>query len=132
LTNCVTATSKAQMKRITIFLLVGVLFSLLERPVSSAQRNEPSPETHVTLTQVVDAHNAVRAQVGLSALLLHPLLVAVAQEHAQDMAAQQRLSHEGSDGATLQQRLTRHGYHYQRYGENVAAGPAALAKVMEQ
>jgi uncharacterized protein YkwD len=120
------------MHRTTIFLLVSTLLCLLERPVSSAQGNEPSSDTYATLTQIVDAHNVVRAQAGLPALTLHPLLVAAAQEHAQDMAARQRLSHEGSDGATLQQRLARRGYSYERYGENVAAGPAALAEVMEQ
>src|SRR5215471_6905946 len=104
------------MKNSTIFLLVGALLSLLERPIVYAQSEEKFSDVETTSRQVLDAHNAVRAQAGLPPLKLRSLLTTIAQEHAQDMAAHKRLSHKGSDGSMPEQRLERHGYRYQRYG----------------
>ena len=42
--------------------------------------------------------------------------------HAEDMARHSYASHDGSDGATLEQRVARAGYRYRATGENIAAG----------
>lgn len=49
-------------------------------------------------------------------------LSAAAQAHSEDMTNMGRLSHEGSEGAVLADRLDAAGYEASAWGENVAAG----------
>ena len=49
-------------------------------------------------------------------------LTAAASVHALDMAAHGELTHDGSDGSQVGERMTRVGYSWQIAGENVAAG----------
>lgn len=64
------------------------------------------------------------------ALTLAPLLSDAARRHSQDMARHNVLAHEGMDGSTPAQRVTRQGYAWRVVGENVAAGPTTPAEVM--
>jgi uncharacterized protein YkwD len=63
-------------------------------------------------------------------LTLAAKLTRAAREHAQDMAKHSELAHEGSDGSTPAQRVTREGYAWRTVGENVAAGPTTADEVM--
>jgi uncharacterized protein YkwD len=54
-----------------------------------------------------------------------------AGEHARDMAAHALLDHEGHDGSTPAQRVSRTGYRWRSVGENVAAGQASADDVVE-
>jgi uncharacterized protein YkwD len=49
-------------------------------------------------------------------------LTAAASLHSLDMAERGRLGHDGSDGSSSGERITRAGYAWQASGENVAAG----------
>lgn len=63
-------------------------------------------------------------------LTLSAPLTKAALQHAQDMARHGRLEHEGSDGSTPAQRVTRAGYRWRHVAENIAAGaPTADAVV---
>ena len=55
----------------------------------------------------------------------------IAQLHAEDMARHQQMQHEGSDGSTPAQRVTRQGYRWKAVGENVAAGAGTAAEVVD-
>jgi uncharacterized protein YkwD len=57
-------------------------------------------------------------------------LTSAAREHARDMAKHSQLAHEGSDGTTPAQRVTRKGYAWRTVGENVASGPTTPEEVM--
>ncbi len=49
-------------------------------------------------------------------------LARAALQHAEDMARNNYFSHDGRDGSTPAQRVTRAGYSYRATGENIAAG----------
>lgn len=81
--------------------------------------------------QVVDITNQRRAEAGLPALVVDGRLANAAQAHSQDQANMNRMTHTGSDGSTLGTRVTRQGYAWGRAAENVAAGYADAAGVMQ-
>ena len=66
--------------------------------------------------------NDYRRQFELSPVRLEPRLTAAARNHAQDLAAFDRVSHTGSDGSSLQVRLQRAGYDAYAAGENISGG----------
>ncbi len=89
----------------------------------------PGPATCPTPAQapgdaarVLALVNAERARAGLGPLRPAPALGAAAQRFACDLAAQGRLSHRGSDGSSLSERLARQGLAASFVAENVAAG----------
>jgi uncharacterized protein YkwD len=55
-------------------------------------------------------------------LAVAPALMAAASLHSLDMAARGSLGHDGSDGSSSGERVTRAGYEWRAAGENVAAG----------
>jgi len=61
----------------------------------------------------------------------HPNLDQAAEAHADDMYMTNVLSHEGSDGSTLGDRLSKAGYLASHWGENVAKGPITPAQCVE-
>jgi uncharacterized protein YkwD len=66
--------------------------------------------------------NQFRAANGVPAVSLNAKLTVVAQAHADDMAAKGYFSHTGRDGSNAGQRITRTGYVWQTWGENIAMG----------
>ena len=81
--------------------------------------------------QVLELVNAARASprrcgtrsFGASPpLALSPRLATAAQRHAGDMARRGYFDHQGVDGSTPQQRITRAGYTWSISGENLALG----------
>ncbi|WP_316763985.1 CAP domain-containing protein [Streptomyces herbicida] len=82
------------------------------------------------VARVVQLVNAERAKVGCSALTLNATLSKAAQAHSDDMAAHQNMSHTGSDGSSPGDRITRAGYAWSAYGENVAYGYSTPEQVM--
>ena len=71
---------------------------------------------------VVEEVNAVRASQGLPPLRPDDALTRAALAHAADQARAARMTHKGSDGTDVGQRLVRAGYDYARAKEAVAVG----------
>ncbi|GAA0504634.1 CAP domain-containing protein [Deinococcus depolymerans] len=99
----------------------------------------PAPATDFA-QQILDLVNAARAQgrtcgatayAAAPALTLNAQLGQAAQGHAADMAAQNYFSHDSKDGRTAGQRIAAAGYAYRTWGENIAAGQATAAQVMD-
>lgn len=65
-----------------------------------------------------------------SALRRVPALDRAALSHAQDMASRAHLGHEGSDGSTAADRVSRQQYLWVAVAENVAGGQTAAADVV--
>ncbi|MFI5669463.1 CAP domain-containing protein [Streptomyces sp. NPDC051704] len=80
--------------------------------------------------EVVALVNKERAKVGCSALTVNPKLTAAALNHSQDMASHSNMSHTGSDGSDPGERITRSGFAWTTYGENVAYGYSTPEQVM--
>jgi uncharacterized protein YkwD len=76
--------------------------------------------------ELLDLANSERARAGLSALKLDEGLVHAARNHAAEMAAQKKLSHQFSDEPSLVERIGANSpLHLNRAGENVAVAPNA-------
>ena len=58
-------------------------------------------------------------------------LAMAAYLHSEDMASHQLFSHTGSDGSTPGERITREGYDWWTYGENIAVGYQTVSAVMQ-
>lgn len=71
---------------------------------------------------VIVLTNLQRANYGLPPLTANAALTAAALAHSNDMATNNFFSHTGSDGSSPGQRISRAGYSYYTYGENIAAG----------
>lgn len=80
---------------------------------------------------VLERTNQARARYGLAPVTMHPRLQQAALLHSQDQAANGRMSHAGSDGSTLGQRITAAGYGWRLIAENVAAGQRTAASVTD-
>ncbi|MEM9319251.1 MAG: CAP domain-containing protein [Pseudomonadota bacterium] len=70
-----------------------------------------------------------RANAGVSPVTQHPALQAAAQFHADDLAARSGLSHTGSDGSSMADRIRRAGYQPCFAAENVARGQPDIESV---
>ena len=74
--------------------------------------------------------NNVRADNGSGPVSYDARLGRAAQGHANDMLATGVLSHTGSDGSNAGQRITREGYNWRTWGENIARGQPDEAAVL--
>jgi uncharacterized protein YkwD len=113
-------------------------------PVDSVQPDaSPSPEVSGAPTMVVSvvpsvvssasmsplpvsqqgallaAMNARRTEAGAERLLTHPILAALAQAHADDMASKGYFSHVSPSGVTFEQRISSSGYTGTSNAENL-------------
>ena len=95
-------------------------------PRAAAASVDPGPTD-----QVLTLVNAERAKAGCSPLTENAKLTKAAQDHSQDMADHQNMSHTGSDGSSMADRLTRVGYAFRTAGENVAYGYDSPESVMD-
>ncbi|MER5433482.1 CAP domain-containing protein [Streptomyces sp. NPDC002588] len=82
------------------------------------------------VARVVALVNSERSKAGCSPVTLNAKLSKAAQEHSTDMAAHKTMSHTGSDGSDPGERITRAGYDWSAYGENVAYGYSTPEQVM--
>jgi uncharacterized protein YkwD len=80
---------------------------------------------------IVELINAERARVGLAPVAWHDQVAAAAMAHSIDQAAMNRMSHTGSDGSNAGDRLTRAGFVWRAWGENVAAGFTSVQSVFD-
>ncbi|AWZ08855.1 MULTISPECIES: CAP domain-containing protein [unclassified Streptomyces] len=105
----------------------------VEPPAEPAGTPAPSDSAAPSgaVAEVLALVNQERATVGCPALTVNEKLTKAAQDHSEDMAAHSNMSHTGSDGSDPGQRITRAGYQWSTYAENVAYGYDTAAKVME-
>ncbi|MBA2950099.1 CAP domain-containing protein [Streptomyces sp. PSKA28] len=83
-----------------------------------------------SVARIVELVNNERSKAGCSPVTLNATLSKAAQAHSEDMAEHQNMSHTGSDGSSPGDRITRAGYSFSTYGENVAYGYSSPEQVM--
>jgi uncharacterized protein YkwD len=71
------------------------------------------------ISETIDAINTYRAESGLPPYTVNSLLSKAAQSHANDMACNNLFGHTGSNGSSVQSRVTDAGYSYSLVTENV-------------
>lgn len=94
-------------------------------PTSPAPSGAPcaySPNAEF-VNQTLALINSQRAAHGLPALVLNAQLTAAAQGHAADMACNNFLSHVGSNGSSVKDRVAAAGYSFSVALENIFAQP---------
>jgi uncharacterized protein YkwD len=90
------------------------------------------PETDSALeARVIEFINAERAKAGLNTLTAQEQLTDAARLHSADMACHDYFAHTALDGASGGDRVTRAGYVWKYYGENIAAGYASPYDVVQ-
>lgn len=72
--------------------------------------------------QCNDLVTAARSQAGLAPLHLNGMLNLAAEGHSTDQAKRQKMTHTGSNGSDAGARISRQGFRWSTWGENVAAG----------
>ena len=95
----------------------------------AVQSTEFDPKT--ACEDIVKAHNRLRLEAKLPSLVVSRKLQAAAELHAKDMAARKKMTHKGSDGKSVVDRITALGYRYRRAGENIAAGRFTVERLMK-
>ena len=76
------------------------------------------------------ALNGLRDARGVPPVVYSERLAQVALAHARDMARQGTMTHTGSNGSTVGQRVRRAGYRWCYVSENVAMGYRSLERVL--
>ncbi|WP_170979206.1 CAP domain-containing protein [Roseomonas sp. HF4] len=104
-----------------------ILLLLLSALVAGGPAMAADPGTQQAMLAEV---NAVRGGMGLPPVRLEPRLSRTATQHSRDMLETGRLGHQGRDGSDPGQRLSRAGYRWSTYRENVAAGQLHPREVM--
>ncbi|KAB1984249.1 CAP domain-containing protein [Streptomyces triticiradicis] len=99
-------------------------------PTTTAPAAGTATPASAAVARVVALVNSERAKVGCSPVTLNAKLSQAAQAHSADMASHNTMSHTGSDGSDPGQRITRAGYLWSTYGENVAYGYSTPEQVM--
>jgi len=136
------------MKRLLgLFAITFMMFSCAKdepNPSFESFFEEPEVEDFSALMsdfehETLELINAFRAEVNdcggeitepAEPLKWHPKLDDAAEAHAQDMFDNDVLSHEGSNGSTLGDRLIIAGYEARAFGENIAKGPPTPAEAV--
>jgi uncharacterized protein YkwD len=75
--------------------------------------------------------NQERAKAGCSPVTVDRRLATAAQQHSQDQADMGTMTHTGSDGSSVGQRVTEAGYTWRKVGENVASGTTSPERAMQ-
>ena len=112
--------------------------AVVGRPARAVRVNPPPPPPPPPapapdiLSSMLDRVNAERQVRGLGPLRYDDRLVRAAQGHSEDQAGRRQMTHDGSDGSTVVERLARVGYLWNSAAENVAYGYPDVATVMAQ
>ncbi len=80
--------------------------------------------------QVIELVNGVRREAALPLLRTSPRLMQIAGQYSEVLAAQGAIAHMGPDGSGPGDRLTRGGYAWAIYAENLAAGMSTAVEVV--
>jgi len=101
-----------------------------QSPVGS-YRERAKVDLETATLKLIEAHNRIRKEEKLSSLARSEKLQAAAVAQADDMAKAGKMSHTGSDGSSLADRVEAQAYRYRRIGENVAFGDYTIDEVMK-
>ena len=88
-------------------------------PAPTAPLPEPQGDASSLEMLALSLVNGARASAGLSPLEWSQAMAGAARAHAQDMMQHNRVSHNGSDGSTPQQRLRQFGVEFRFGSENI-------------
>lgn len=119
-------------------LLLLVLFSCCTVPEKQRESsNQGDPIDKELLLRLVNAQRSQGCQCGdkyyprVAPLVWNDKLATVAQKHSDEMAQRNQLTHNSKNGDDLGKRLSKAGYHWRAYAENIAMGSFEERTVIE-
>ena len=127
---------RSPLRALTLGLATVLVAVLAAPPSSSAAPSSTPAEVAIVVrpelyaSDVQNYVNAHRRRAGVPPVSLQWQLNKAAQSHAVDMARRGVLSHIGSDGSSGGTRISRTGYRWWIWGENVAAGQTSPSQVV--
>lgn len=106
------------------YLLLIFSFFLIIYPTITINKNDSLSVIAQTnyINQLLKLTNQERQAAGLPPLNLSSALTQAAQNHAEDMAKNGLMSHQGSNGSNPTERANQAGYRSSYIGENISAG----------
>ncbi len=113
------------MRRVVLLFAVvlGLFTVIAPTQLAAAPQAQPAQvRLNAQMQRIVELINQHRKQARLAPVSVHPVLTSCAQQYSEVQASLGAISHTGPDGSTPGQRLTRCGYRWSAYGENLAAG----------
>lgn len=117
------ATQGGGLKTIAEVAAGGVNWAGDEGPfaltISGGDGYQANPTNDASFATLI---NSVRTSVGAPPLRFDSRLNTAAQDHADDMLANDYFSHNGQNGSTIESRATAAGYNWTAIGENIAQG----------
>jgi len=122
------------MKRIALINAAPILssmFLIVVFTMTSLTVNAAICPTQTEIDTVTLINQERQVNGGLPPLTIDLRLVEAARLHSQDMATNNFFDHVGSDGSLFWQRIELAGYSYSRASENIAAGYATPADVVD-
>ena len=110
--------------------ILNWLLAALKKPTPTPVPPQPvpTPPSGNFIADLLKLHNDHRQSIGLSPLVLNNTLNQAAQNHSVWMNANNNLSHD-ENGVDPGARLTKLGYRWNTYGENIAMGYATPSAV---
>lgn len=118
--------------------LLSILFVLALAGCAEGPALRTAPAERIALPEVkLDAEtaraeiNRYRATRGLGALKINAKLTAAAQRHSNDLSANDKISHRGSDGSNPWDRVKGAGYKARLAAENVGVGQRSFGEVLQ-
>jgi uncharacterized protein YkwD len=135
-TNQCRALTDPQFRDAGLALSDGMAWLVLAEPYQLPTIAAATELASEVLKLVNHARSAARSCGGEKFAAAPPLrasalLTRVASGHADDMARNNFLAHEGSDQSTPARRADRAGYRWKLIGENVAGGPDSAVEVVD-
>ena len=103
----------------------------LNNGIGKASDFEVKRPESIDIETVLSDMNHYRAEYDLPPLVWNDQLAVAADVHSKDLAAHGILQHEGTDGSSAADRVTRAGYTYRLTLENVAAGQKSWASALQ-
>uniref|UniRef100_A0AAV1T9D5 SCP domain-containing protein n=1 Tax=Peronospora matthiolae TaxID=2874970 RepID=A0AAV1T9D5_9STRA len=106
---------------------------MVSRSSQAQKQDQAAPSSGLSsaeMGEMLGRINAYRAQHGLPALSIDSRLVSAATLHSRDQANNCRMTHAGSNGSRLGDRVKAQGYDFETAAENVAGGQMTVEEVM--
>lgn len=107
-----------------LLLTAIALFAPTYAAVAAPASQPAGAQLSADMNRIVELINLRRREAGLAPVVVDGTLMACAQQYSEVQASQGGINHRGPDGSTPGQRLSRCGYRWKHFGENLSAGYA--------
>lgn len=117
---------------ISLLLLILLSLNICPWKVTAQEVEDLNLSTEQLEERLIDWVNRGRIEKGMTALVFHPVLRAVARSHCRKMLQENRLSHSFPDYKPLEERIRDAGLFALSVGENIAESETFITRLIHQ